>query len=55
MLKLHDFCNRAVGTIGESTRQIVADRIKKGETLEGGIDVGRASQKPTQRDQSRDR
>ena len=46
---------RMVGTIGESTRQFVADRIKAGGSLDG--EIGRASpaQAPAPRDKDRSR
>jgi len=46
---------RMVGTIGESTRQLVADRIKTGGSLDG--EIGRASpaQAPGTRDKDRSR
>ena len=44
---------RMVGTIGESTRQLVADRIKAGGEL--NPETGRAAPSPTPRDKDRGR
>ena len=44
---------RMVGTIGESTRQLVADRIKTGGSLDG--EIGRASPTQALRDKDRSR
>lgn len=44
---------RMIGTIGESTRQLVADRIKSGGTLDA--EIGSAAQSPTPRDKDRSR
>ncbi|RZM36950.1 MAG: cell filamentation protein [Sphingomonas sp.] len=45
--------SRMVGTIGESTRQLVADRIKTGGALDA--ELGRAAPSPAPRDKDRSR
>lgn len=46
---------RAVSTIGESTRQLVADRIKTGGTLDAEIGRATSTPAPTPRDKERSR
>ena len=46
---------RMVGTIGESTRQLVADRIKTGGSLDGEIGRATPAQAPAPRDKDRSR
>ena len=46
---------RMVGTIGESTRQLVADRIKAGGSLDGEIGRATPAQAPAPRDKDRSR
>ena len=45
--------SRMIGTIGESTRQLVADRIRTGGAL--GAELGRATPGPAPRDKDRSR
>ena len=45
--------SRMIGTIGESTRQLVADRIKTGGTLDA--ELGRTAPAPAPRDRDRSR
>lgn len=46
---------RMVGAIGESTRQLIADRIKSGSRLDAEIDRARPAQSPAARDKDRSR
>lgn len=46
---------RMVGTIGESTRQLVADRIKLGDKLDAEIGSATPAQSPASRDKDRSR